>query len=98
MIKNASGAVGNKRPSVQTTKAAHQQENIFGLSKAEQKAAEMASRQQVLYSDDSYKRLAQNDTLRYDGYSEVIKEFKNTSSRSVYLLNSKYKFRQYIAF
>jgi hypothetical protein len=63
------------------------------LSKAEQKAAAIASRQQVLYSDDSYKKLASNDTLRYEGCSDVIKDFKNSSSRSVYLLNTKYKFR-----
>jgi hypothetical protein len=52
----------------------------------------------MLYSDDSLKRLATNDTMRYEGYNEVINDVKNTSSKSVYLLNSKYKFRQYIAF
>lgn len=59
----------------------------------------MASRQQVLYSDDSYKKLATNDTLRYEkGYGEIIKDFKDSSSRSVYLLNSKFKYRQFIAY
>lgn len=54
----------------------------------------MVSRQQVLYSDDSYKKLATNDTLRYEkGYEEIIKDFKDSSSRSVYLLNSKFKYR-----
>lgn len=39
-----------------------------------------------------------NDTLRYEGYDEIVKDFKNTSSKGVYLLNNKYKYRQYIAF
>ena len=46
-----------------------------------------------MYSDDSFKRLAENDTQRYDGFTDVMAEFKNCSSRSVYLLNNKYKFR-----
>lgn len=66
--------------------------------KLKAQAALIVSRQQVLYSDDSYKKLAANDTMRYEGFNEVVKDFKNTSSRSVYILHNKFKFRQYIAF
>ncbi len=68
------------------------------LTKSQIKALAIASRQQVLYSDDSFKRLMENDTQRYDGCNDVIKESKTSSSQSVYLLNRKYKFRQFIAF
>ena len=52
----------------------------------------------LLYSDDSLKKLAYNDSLRYDTYNDLIKDFKNVSSKSVFLLNSKYKYRQYIEY
>lgn len=47
----------------------------------------------LLYSDDSIKRLAYNDSLRYDSYNDLMKDFKNISSKSVFLLNAKYKYR-----
>lgn len=52
----------------------------------------------LLYSDDSLKRLAQNDSLRYQEYDNLMNEYKNISSKSVFLLNSKYKYRRYIEF
>lgn len=42
------------------------------------------------------KKLATNNSMRYANYDEVMKEFKNVSSRSVFLLNNKYKYRKYI--
>ena len=68
------------------------------LTKKQIKELTIASRQQVLYSDDSFKRLMENDTQRYDVSHDVIKQCKSSSSQSVYLLNRKYKFRQFIAY
>lgn len=60
------------------------------------KSKGVPQKQEVLYSDDSYKRLATNDTTRHDTFSEVISGYKNSSSHSVYLLNRKFKFREFI--
>jgi hypothetical protein len=52
----------------------------------------------LLYSDESLKKLINNDSLRYESYNKLIKEYKNSSSKSVYLLNNKYKYRRFIEY
>lgn len=51
-----------------------------------------------MYSDSSIKKLAVNDSLRYEKYDDLIKDFKSMSSQSVFLLNNKYKYRKYVEY
>jgi hypothetical protein len=41
----------------------------------------------MLYSDDSYRRLVTNDTMRYETDKQVMQGYKVNSGHSVYLLN-----------
>jgi hypothetical protein len=52
----------------------------------------------MLYSDDSYRRLVTNDTMRYETGKDVMRGYKVNSGHSVYLLNTKYKYRQFVPF
>lgn len=46
----------------------------------------------ILYSEDSLKRLLNNDSLKYEkSMSSVVKEFMEQSSKSYYLIGKKSK-------
>jgi len=52
----------------------------------------------LLYSSDSLRALALNDSKRYEDYGELMHEMRNMSSRSVFLLNERLKYRKFIEY